>query len=261
MAIVEELLDVFKRAAGVDDKRPIMHDTERGVHMYSDANREYNLLIPELKRGVSTVESFAQVVKEESRRRDNSAGDFMTAVFTQKGGVFYPDDKKRLDQWTYERTLSQQWEYLLQRLGRDMKHLEFVRFLQGLRPSVQDYSLLMRDYKKVTFDGKTRVSSQPVIENGQGGSQVSFVLETKNGTTEEAMPGAFVLELPFTKGGAKTYQLTIELDVALDENQQVKFRPVCPDLEAVTEEAISDEVAYFKEHVAEMSELLVLLDY
>lgn len=265
MAFVEELLSVFKQAAGfpeTDHKRPISLETIRGEHIYSDAKQEYKLLIPELERGISSVESLAMAVLEEATRRENETGKFMTVIFTDRGGRFYPDDKRRLDKWEYERCLSQQWKHLTQYLGRDMKHLDFVRFLQGLRPSVTDYISLMREYKKVTFDGKTSVTSQPIIEDGKGGSQVAFTLETKNGQTQAAMPGEIKIDLPYTRGSLHTYELTIELDVYLDDNNQVKFRPVCPDIEAVVEQAIADELEFFKEQTFEkLPELLVLLDY
>lgn len=257
-----QLLDVFRLAANVDDKRPIFQDTERGKYIYVDRDAAYKPLLPELNRTISTVESLADVVLEESRRRENTTGNFMTVIFTELGGKFYPDDKKRLDEWKYERCPSQQWEFLIRHLGRDMKHLEFVRFLQGLRPSILNYAELMREFKKVTFDAKTAVTSQPIIENGQAGDQIVFTLETKSGHADTAMPGTVSLRLPFTRGGEKLYNLTIELDVALDENKQVKFRPVVPDMEAIIEDALQDEVEYFTSQVDErLPDLLVLLDY
>lgn len=261
MTAIEELLKVFKLAADVDDKRPVELETQRGTYLYNDGKKEYSPLLPELNRGISNVESLAGAVIEECVRRNNPTGNFMTVIFTEKGGAFYPDDERRLDRWTYERCLSQQWKFLLENLNKEMKHLDFIRFVQGLRPSVINYQALIREFKKVTFDGRTSVTSQPIIEDGQGGSQVSFTLETKNGHTQTAMPGDIAIELPFTRGSDKKYSLIIELDVALNEMDQVRFRPVCPELEVVTEQAIADEVAFFKEQVKEKSDLLVLLDY
>lgn len=261
MSFVADLLGIFQKAAGVDPKRPIFQESERGNLLYSDCSQSYALLMPELKRGVSTVESLADVVLEESRRRGNPTGNFMTVMFNEKGGVFYPDDAKRLDLWTYERRLSQQWEFLIKNLGRDMKHLDFIRFLQGLRPSMVDYLAISREFKKVTFDGKTSVTSQPIVENGQAGEQIAFTLDTKNGETSTAMPAGFKLNLQYARGSSIFYTLEIELDVYLDESKQPRFRPVCPDLEAVIEEAITDELNLFKERVSEKDELLTLLDY
>jgi hypothetical protein len=258
--MINEILDTFKKAAGFDDKRPILLDTTRGEYIYHDDARQYKPLLPEFKRGVSTVESLAVAVLEEARRRENATGNFMTVLFNERGGVFYVDDKARLDQWTYERCLSQQWTTLKQHLGRDMKHLEFVRFLQTMRSSIQDYTVISREFKKVTFDGNNSVTSQPIIEDGQAGTQVSFTLNTKNGDTQNYLPGEIKLQMPFTRGGTKLYDLTIELDVALKDNK-VLFCPVVPDIESITEQAISDEVNYFEEQVKSLTELLVLLDY
>lgn len=257
----EQLLSVFKLAANVDDKRPIRMDTFRGEYLYSDEKRSYAPLLPELKRGISTVESLVGAVLEEAKRRENTTGQFMTVIFTEKGGVFYPDDKARLDLWTYERCLSQQWEALLRGLNNDTTHLSFIRFLQGLRSSIVGYPDIIREFKKVQFDGKTAVTSQPIIENGAAGKQVSFTLETKNGVTQTEMPGTIPLTLPFTRGGTKLYNLVLELDVAL-QGDNVVFRPVVPEIESVTEQAIADEVNYFEGEVKGMlPELLVLLDY
>ncbi len=258
--MLDELLDVFRMASGQDKRRPISLKTIRGEYLYSDIAAEYKPLLPELKRGISTVESLAAVVKEETKRRDNALGSYMTVIFTEKGGVFYPDDKARLDLWTYERCLSQQWQTLLKGLNTETSHLSFIRWLQGLRSSIVGYPDIIREFKKVTFDGKNSVTSQPIIESGAAGKQVSFTLETKNGVTQTEMPASIPLVLPFTRGGTALYSLTIELDVALQDDRVV-FRPVVPELESVTEKAIADEVNYFEQELDEVTDLLVLLDY
>lgn len=261
MSIVVDLIDVFKKAAKIDHKRPIVQDTNRGELLYNDSQGCYNALIPEFKRSLSTVDSLVMAVEEECKRRENQTGNFMTVVFDVDGGIFYPDDKKRLDRWNYARCLSQQWEHLTEHLNQDMRHLDFIRFLQGLRPSILDYPSIMKEFKKVTFDARTSVTSQPIIEDGQAGSQVSFILDTKNGKTQTQMPAAIMVHLPFVRGSATNYDLTIELDVALDRNEQVVFRPVCPEIETVTEQAINDEFQVFKNSTQDLKDLLVLLDY
>lgn len=261
MSFVDELLNVFKLAAGVDPKRPTLIWTTRGEYLYNDQSESYLPLLPEFKRGISTVESLIAAVKEECRRRQNLTGDFMTVTFNQSGAMFYADDKARQDTWKYERQLSQQWAFLLQNINKEFTHLAFLRFLQGLRPSISNYIDLSREYKKVRFDGTTSIKSNPILENGSLGLQIGFNLETKNGSTNTKMPAEFIVTMPFTKGEGFSYALNIELDVSLDEDKNIRFKPNCPDLEIITEQALKDEVSFFKEKVAELKDLLILLDY
>ena len=261
MTVIDSLLSVFKQAAGVDNKRPIITDTDRGPYLYDDGERKYGRLIPEYSRSLSNVESLATAVLEEASRRNIDNGQFMTVIFTENGGTFYPDDKKRLDKWVFERCLSQQWLHLTKGLNRPMSHKDFLRWMQGLRPSLAEgYPLLMREYRKVTFDHNTSVASQPILENGKAGALVNITLTTKSGDQDMTMPGGFDIVTSFAKAGEQQYVVPVELDVALNEGR-IEFMPVCPTLESIKDKAIQDEVGFFREATAKLPELLILVDY
>jgi hypothetical protein len=261
MTVISELVEFLTGAAKVDHKREISIETKRGTYLYNDGEKHYSRLIPEYKRKLSNVESLAVVVTEEAKRRNIDNGQFMTVIFTESGGVFFPDDERRLDEWHFDRCLSQQWEYLAKHLNRPMFHKQFLRFMQGLRPSLgYHYSTLMRDYRKVTFDNNTSVKSQPILESGTAGVLVNMTLSTRAGDQEIEMPGGFEINLQFAKAGEKIYTLPVELDVALEDGKP-EFMLVCPTLDSVRDQAIQDEVAFFREATANLPELLILVDY
>lgn len=279
MGIFDELLNVFNKAAGEfepDRKRAVTLDTVRGEYLYSDKDSQYHPLVPAMKRGLSTVESLATAVLEEARRVESPQGDFMTVIFTEKGGMFYPNDKARVDEWSFDRTHSQQWQHLMAWINRPLKHKDFIRVLQGLRPSIKNhldtpddasgltaYAALMRIYRSVSFDSNTKVTSQPMITAGKTGGSVNFTMTTKAGGEQEVdLPTEIPLVMPFVKGSETLYQFTVEVDAALDEDtSQPVFMLVFPDRENIVDQAISDEVAYFKRETEKLPNLLVLLDY
>lgn len=256
MSMIVDAIEAIELKARI----PLL-ETLRGVYLYNDDEKRYRPLIPQLDRNISNIESLGAVIHEEVKRRGNSSGNFMTVILTEQGGIFYPDDQLRLDQWKFQRCLSQQWSYLVKNIDRELDHLSFLRVLQGLRPSIQNYATLMREFKKVTFDGKTTVTSQPIIENGNAGAEVSFTLETKNGQTQTAMPGEFELVMPFVKAGLKSYTFKLELDVSLDSNNKVCFRLVFPEREIIVETALNDELEYLTKETENLEDLLILLDY
>jgi hypothetical protein len=229
--------------------RPEILTTSRGPHIYSDRQQEYMLLFPPFERTVSNVESFAAAVIEESRRRENPTGKFMTAIFNEEGGVFYPDDEKRIDKWLYKRCHSQQWRWLMQYINKPLKHIDFLRALQGLRPSINAYPEIIREYRKVKFDSSTVVSGQPMLEKGESGGSIVVTLKTKSGDQEQDMPSSFVVIMPYAKASETDYEFQLEVDACLNENNEMRFTLLFPDMETIIEQALADEVDYFRNQV------------
>lgn len=257
----EQLLKVFEKAAGVDFNRSILLDTTRGQYIYSDSEQEYSPLLPAEKRSVCNVASFGGAVLEEAKRRENPTGAFMTVIFGEEGGVFYPDDRQRLDLWYFKRRLSQQWQALTGIINKNHDHRSFLRALQGVRPSIQNYPGIIREFRKVTFDNKTSVTSQPILEAGHAGVDISFTLDTKNGQTQTVMPGSIPMAMPFSAASSKMYSFNLELDVTLNSGNEPCFQLIFPEREIIIEQAISDEVKCFQDHVENLSDILVLQNY
>lgn len=220
-------------------------------------------------RRVSNIESFVALVIEESRRRDNPTGHFGTVSFSTTGGHFSPDERVALDSFNYIRKLSPQWAALMAALGKPLMHADFIRVLQGLRPSfdAKEYPLLMREFRKVSFDSRTNLVSAPVLTNGKAGSTFEFTIEVKGGgQAETAIPSGFRLALPFARGSAAQYYIDVELDAQMVEREgkkSVAFVLLCPHKEETEERAVNEEVKLFANtvQVAGLNELLILNEY
>lgn len=249
-------MDYIKR-----DTRRVLLETELGTYIYNDGDKEYKRLKSPQSRTISNIDSFTKVVLEEARRLNNPTGDFMTVIFTEKGAKFYTDDKLRGDTWAYERSLSQQWSWLLDSINKPMTHLELLRRIQGLKPSITDYRNLFNQFKRVSITNNTVVTSQPILEDGRTNAELVFNMEAKagSGETQAHMPGELLLTMPYTKGFDKQYEFTIELDGHTDEQSKIRFRLVFPERELVEEAAIADELTYFQEKTSALPNLLTVL--
>jgi hypothetical protein len=255
------LLDLIKEVFHLQRKTLI--ETNRGEYIYNDNAECYQPLFPPFKRTISTVESLAEAVVEEARRRINETGDQMTLLIEEDGGHFYPDDVINRDEWVYQRKMSLPYKILVDQLGRDLKHIEFIRVLQKLRPIITDYPELSRLYRQVTFDGNTKVTSQPVITNGQAGASVEFTLAPKNGAdVSVALPATFEIKLPMVKGSAIIYSTFIDIEMYLNDNNEPRFRLVWADKETVFDQMLEDERLYLTDRLSKpLPELCILLSY
>jgi hypothetical protein len=240
--------------------------------LYSDAARGYVPIdrVVVLTGGVSNIESFAALVKEEVIRRESQAGEFMTVIFNLNGARFSPDDRVCLDSFTYERTLSPQFTALKGYLGKVLEHKQLVSALQVLRPSIVGYPELIRQFKKVTFNEKTNIVSEPFLTGGVNDNSYSVSVQAQGEGSQSAptsttqLPGEFEVELQYARGSEKKYRTTIEVDLSTvlnGERKELRFTLVAPDLPNVEELAIEDEVAHFCAATAPLTRLLILVDY
>lgn len=247
-------------------------DGSRRIFLYDDAQQQYS----ELQRvviqsgKVSNIESFAALVLEEAKRRGEALnahdGSWMTVVFNTTGGRFAPNDEVRLDEFLYKRTLSPQWLALTTVLNQPMEHKTFVAAMQRLRPSILEYSDLIRQFRKVSFSDKTNIVSEPMLSAGANDNsyQVQIGVMGGGGTSATAFPSEFEVELQYARGSEKRYRTPIEIDmttVTRGDRKELRFTLVAPDLPNVEERAIEDEIAYFREMVKDLPRLLVLVDF
>lgn len=248
-------------------QRPFNIALEGKDYLYNDHEERYEIVHKSQYRSISNVESFAQVVLEEARRLENLAGDNMTVIFTLEGAKFYSNDKKSgtQDKWDFKRCLAQQWDLACRATDNPpMKHLDLLRYIQKLRPSIgESYKDLFNDFKSVSFAGKTIATSQPLLEGGKSNATLSFNLQadSNSGETHVSLPGVIPLTLQYARAGDVFYQTSLEVDGALDSEDKIKFRLIWPEKEIIIERALKDEVEYFKEQTKNMSKLLTVLSY
>ena len=258
--IVEAISKIVKMS------RETLLDTDRGKMIYNDNHESYDRLYPFMHRDLSNVESLIKVVVEEARRRENDDGEMMTVIFTALGGKFYVDDKENGDTWNYNRTLSQQWEAINRLIDKPMSHIEFIRGLQKIYPSMVDYDVVAPMFRKVSFGGKTKVVSQPIVEAGKAGRDISFDLDVEgHGQYSEHLPGELRIELQYAKASSMTYPSNLYIDMALEDkeyNPKPIFTLVWPEKEIIEERALHDEFLEFQNRLSEkLPNLLAVLDY
>lgn len=215
-------------------------------------------------RTVSNIESLSAMVIEEARRLQNGTGDWMTVVFSLKGAQFFVTDQDTRTVFGYDRKLSPQWCLLNENLGRGMPHRDFVRLLQALRPSIVDYRSILAQFRDISFGAGVTIQSSPLLVKGKGGFHYCLVLTAKSGETEAELPTEVKFEIQFARGSRARYEMTAEVDISLKEQgdkKAVEFALLVPDQAAIKEQAIADEVQWFKEQAKELTQLHILEDY
>lgn len=225
-----------------------------------------------IQRSVSTIESLIDATIEESKRRDNKTGLYMTASFNEAGGYLALDDNFGAGQYKFERQLSSQWQILNKYLDQNLNHETLLYVIQALKPSIGDqFENLYNAFLEIKFIGEMTVNSKPILTPGKEAGEeykVKYTLidpnqNLNNQTGELFLPPAFALHMQYTKGSSYSLDFTIEILITLDEYKKPRFKLIFPEKEAKVEEAIFHEVACFKAAVKEsgMTELLILEDY
>lgn len=258
--------DAIKQIVSLANKRDAvitLNDGSGRMMVYNDQKKAYDELprIVVLKRSVSNIESFAAAVLEECRRRQRNEGEGATVVFTKAGGWFSPDDMVDLDRWTYGREASPQWFLIGNGNYQSLPHKDFLVLLQKLRPSLKHPSIIS-DFRRLDFESTTNLTSQPVMIDGKGGSAFAVRFTAKSGQEgQAAVPSEIALAMEFARGSLNRVEITGQVDIWLDDKRSLKFSLSFPDRETVQEEAISLEVAWFREQVKGLPRLLILEDY
>lgn len=246
-------------------QREVEIKTVVGPMLYSDSQGEYERLIKPLNRQVSAVSALIAATLEEAKRESNTTGDMITVDFTLHGGSLWMDNPNNKNCYTYHRkdsTMLKGIKELLANGKNGLTHKQLLRHFQQLRPAINDYSLLMAAYRRVSFEGKNKVTSQPIVENGQAGKDISFSLSNgQGGDVETHLPQSFACVAPFSMGNDQHVAIECLIDMALIGDEPV-FYVVAPMLDTVIETAILEEVAAFKKGVLEtLPEVLVLTNF
>jgi hypothetical protein len=222
---------------------------------------------PVESRSVSSVESLAKVALEELTRSNNETGSGMTVSFDNKGATLYVNDlveEAKHIQWRYNRCFSQQWMWLVKYADQVFEHREFVRVIQGLKPSIADYKEFFRSIRRANITDKTDVVSNPIIEDGQLGSSVSFNLKVENGETKATIPTELHLIMPYTRCSEEQYALTVDIDVERikkDTHHTAGFRLKFVEQSIIEDQAVTDEIRKFEELTQDKPGILKVLNF
>lgn len=230
--------------------------------IYNDAAQRYETRDP-LKscEDVSTVESFADFIKEELKRRDKESGKFATAVINSNGGHFTADDDFQRGNCRFNRSLSEQWIAFKECIGRSYNHEEFLRLMQKLSPSIVNFKELYPTLLDIRIIGRSEEVSKPFYVNGETESGVKIKFKMRGGEDEDiTMPESFIITLPYAKGNYdKLYEVPVQL--VYDNRNGINILIQAPEFEQAEERALLDEVEYLKKELSQYPDLLVLFNF
>lgn len=255
-------------------KRSELIETVDGQFLYSDNAKRYEKIdppeTPVFDRTVSNIDSFAGYILEVASRRgyDKDKGKGMTVVFNEsRAWCRLVDDAVNNDTISYQRSVSPQWQTLNKYLTGKLSHKSLIAAFQALYPSFnEDYTAFMRHYRKVSFDEKITISSQPQVVDGKGGTSLAIEFSRNGNEGQTALPNTLNLKLQFTRDSKRFYAAELEIDSVLNANNREKpaleFSLLWSQKDNVIAQAVSDEIADFKALVAEkLPELLVVVNY
>jgi hypothetical protein len=250
-------------------RRPAKIEENGRLWFFNDVERKYEEIPLEYVRRhtVSNMESFIALVKEEGHRlRDRSPRGVVT--LTKTGGLFVPEDTGNGKiRHTYARALDPFWQIVAGNIGKPMPHGQFVRFLTSLAPVIENYPTVARHFRKVFFDERLNVTSQPMLDaDGKGGNSfsVEFIARGGTQTASTALPAGFLLKLPYARGSYHKYDVFLELDLTLrkdNDKNHLMFSYYCPSLSASEVEAQGDEERMCVGELKALDNILVLTNY
>lgn len=236
----------------------------RDVYVYSPKEREYEHMafIPRDEAiTVSEIDSLVKLVKLEGREQG------AVVVFDATGATFLPgcesqfrdtegdedaEDRGRVaTKHRFVRRHSPQWSTLAAALkaGTTMTHLQFLRVLQSLRPSIVNYAAIYSAYQRISLEAGAKATSAPIVMLGDSGATLALTVEVKSGKAEVKLPSEFAVEIPLTRFGAKQ-SFTVEVDAQVkQENGALLFGLIAPEMALAEEAAIVGEVESFRELV------------
>lgn len=245
---IQELADLKRRPDILDVKdgtdRPWLLDAAANVY-------EPKECFPSLILNVSNIDSFCDMVLGIGGPDDGSI-----VVVTKGGGLYLPfggvpdrSTGRRYD-LKYLRSYSVAWTKFYGALGQPMEQVTFVRLLQALRLNIADYGPLVMAFRKVSFDERTEIISNPFLDSDGAKRSLSFELRAKTTGADygTSLPAGFSITVPVTKD---SYTLDVEIDVVLSPQKKPLFSIHAPDADRVLEEVRKAEVATLKTRAAE----------
>ena len=274
--MLQEAIEFIAKLGGLQrSTTETISDGSGRVLVFEPATLTYRELERFVKRvrSVSNIESLAAMVLEEARRasyeeRDadgtRALGDWMTVVFNAAGAEFHLDDRDGRTVFAYKRELSPQWNVIRGQDGRTgLSHVVFLRLLQSLRPSLVTPAVIA-EFRRIDVSAGIHIESAPTLEHGKSGSAYRFELRVNGRAVGAAVPSTIELRMPFARNSSKHYTLEAEVVAELAEKgdkKELQFGLVLPERGVVEEQAIADEVLWFREQVKPLSLLSVLEDY
>lgn len=246
-----------------------LDDGSGRTFIYSDADAVYvedkeERFVPQ--RGtVSSVESLVAIAREQVFLGFGMEhGEGMRVTFTPGGATLDVNVADGRHQFLYRRVHSSLWYELNAAVGvGDFTHKEFLRQLQRLGPAIQAGTKVQAAFRRVTITRNSKRTSEPLLVNGERGEGYEFAIAIDG--TEERVPAGIVLRVPFGRGTSKTYEVAVEIEVDTDDDDELVFRMIAPGLQNVTDEAIADEMAYFRDVVlmddVELTKLVMVQNF
>lgn len=265
-AVLKEAIEVLKK-----QKRPELIDVtvygrysnRKQTYLYNDSEEEYQLhrSTPDDKT-VRSVKAFVEIIKEELLRRENETGQNATVKINLEGGYFIPDDDFGEEMIKFSRLNSQQWNLIKGGINKVYNHREFLKFLQALAPSVDNFTEIFKSFSLLRLVGKSVLTSNPIITSEGQSEGYTCTYKLEDGCDgEEHFPTGFCLSVPFAKAGEKFYNIDIELLFFRNEDDELRIEVQCPLFENIEEQAIIDEAQFVKEKTESYANLLVLSDF
>ncbi len=265
-AVLKEAIEVLK-----NKKRPELIDVtvygryscRNQTYLYNDSQQQYELhrSVPADKT-VRSVKAFVEIIKEELLRRGNETGQNSTVKINLDGGYFIPDDDFGEEMIKFSRLNSQQWNFVKDGINKVYNHRGFLKFLQALAPSVDNFTEIFKSFSLLRLVGKSVLTSNPIITSEGQSEGYTCTYKLEDGCDgEEHFPTGFCLRVPFAKAGEKFYNIDIELLFFRNEDDELRIEVQCPLFENIEEQAIIDEAQFVKEKTESYANLLVLSDF
>lgn len=265
-AVLKEAIEVLK-----NKKRPELIDVtvygrysfRNQTYLYNDSQQRYELhrAVPADKT-VRSVKAFVEIIKAELLRRGNETGQNSTIKINLDGGYFIPDDDFGEEMIKFSRLNSQQWNLVKAGINKVYNHREFLKFLQALAPSIDNFTEIFKSFSLLRLVGKSVLTSNPIITSEGQAEGYTCTYKLEDGCDgEEHFPTGFCLRVPFAKAGEKFYNIDIELLFFRNEDDELRIEVQCPLFENIEEQAIIDEAQFVKEKTESYTNLLVLSDF
>ena len=231
--------------------------------LYNDSQKEYvPTEIYEEGKTLGSAKALANFIKEELRRRENPTGDKATVRICMTGGQFAADEDFRRGLASYNRINSQQWNLVKKYLNQPLNHSQFLEFVQGLKPSIDNFHDLYQSFSAIRIIGKSELVSNPIFIRGEQKSGIKCTYSLEDGREgEEVLPEGFFVKVPFVKAGDKEYTIPLDLVYFRDDRDCLAIRVICPTFENIEEQAIIDEAEYIKDQTKDFEKLLILSDF
>lgn len=247
--------------------------------LYNDRDQKYDPIDPWVKKAdtVSNIESFIDLVLAEAARRDNATGERMNVIFSDTGAILIPNTDDRRDLFTYVRKPSIHWKTLTDGLDEAMPHKQFLTWLESLRPIigidtgtpdkpqfVSQYAEIAAAFRVLRLSTRAKMLSEPLLNDaGTKGSTIDFKIEVAGvaGGVDVKIPQSFPVLVQFARGDKRKYAFDVMVDINPGPNETPVITPYAAAVDAVSEQAVVDEMEEFEQATGDLPKLLNLVNF